>query len=80
MQNICNFGKQKNSYKQAEKKDTDTMTMKFLLHKDKEEKENPAHKSKSVAALPCIRPFAATHMLFLPTRSPQIMNLKTLMI
>jgi len=56
------------------------MTMKFLLHKDKEEKENPAHKSKSVAALPCIRPFAATHMLFLPTRSPQIMNLKTLMI
>ena len=25
-------------YKQAEKKDTDTMTMKFLLHKDKEEK------------------------------------------
>jgi len=25
-------------YKQAEKKDNDTMTMKFLLHKDKEEK------------------------------------------
>ena len=26
--------------------------------------EKPAHKSKSVAALPCNRPFAATHMLF----------------
>jgi hypothetical protein len=50
------------------KKDNDTMTMKFLLHKDKKKKENPAHKSKSVAALPCNRPFAATHMLFLPTR------------
>jgi hypothetical protein len=48
------------------KKDNDTITMKFLLHKDKEEK-NPAHKSKSVAALPCNRPFTATHMLFLPT-------------
>lgn len=51
-------------YKQAEKKDNDTMKMKFLLHKDNEKKENPAHKSKSVAALPCNRPFAATHMLF----------------
>jgi len=40
--------------------------MENLLHKDKEEKENPAHKSKSVAALPCNHPFAATHMLFLP--------------
>jgi hypothetical protein len=40
-----------------------------LLHKDKEEKKKqPTHKSKSVAALPCNRPFAATHMLFLPTR------------
>jgi len=29
-------------------------------------KETPAHKSKSVAALPCNIPFAATHMLFLP--------------
>jgi len=52
------------SWQQAEKKDNDTMTMKFLLHKDKEKKENPAHKSKSVAALPFNRPFAATHMLF----------------
>jgi len=62
------------------KKDNDTMTMKFLLHKDKEENGNPAHKSKSVAALPCNRPIAATHMLFLPTRSLQIMNFKTFMI
>jgi len=36
-------------------------------------KENPAHKSKSVAALPYNRPFAATHMLFLQTR-PLIIN------
>jgi len=40
------------------------MTKEFLLHKDKEEKENPAHKSKSVAALPFNHPFASTHMLF----------------
>jgi hypothetical protein len=33
----------------------------------KKSKEKPAHKSKSVAALPFNRPFAATHMLFLPT-------------
>jgi hypothetical protein len=39
-----------------------------LLHKDKKEKGKPTHKSKSVAALPYNRPFAATHMLFLPTR------------
>jgi len=45
------------------------MTLKFLLHKDKEEKGKPAHKSKSVAAIPFNRPFAATHMLFFrPTR------------
>lgn len=61
-------------YKQAEKKDNDTITMKFLLHKDNEEKRKmPPLKSKSVAALPCNRPFAATHMLFLPTR-PLIIN------
>jgi len=41
------------------------MIKEFLLHKDKKEnKENPAHKSKSVAALTCNHPFAATHMLF----------------
>jgi hypothetical protein len=28
----------RNRYKQAEKKDNDTMTMKFMQHKDKEEK------------------------------------------
>jgi len=49
------------------------MTMKFLLHKDKEKMENPAYKSKNVAALPYNRPFAATHMLFFPTR-PLIIN------
>jgi hypothetical protein len=43
----------------------DIMIKEFLLHKDKKEnKENPAHKSKSVAALPFNRPFASTHMLF----------------
>lgn len=30
-------------YKQAEKKDNDTMTMKFLLHKDNKRKESPPH-------------------------------------
>jgi hypothetical protein len=30
-------------YKQAEKKTNDTMTKKFLLHKDKEEKDKPPH-------------------------------------
>jgi hypothetical protein len=43
--------------------------MKFLLHKDKEENGKASPQSKSVAALPCNRPFAATHMLFLPTRT-----------
>jgi len=34
------------SYKQAEKKDNDRMTMKFLLHKDKEKNEKmPTHKT-----------------------------------
>ncbi|MBW6534294.1 MAG: hypothetical protein K0B11_04760 [Mariniphaga sp.] len=49
---------------QTDEKDNDRIIMKFLLHKDKEEKEKPAHKSKSVAALPSNRPFAATHMFF----------------
>jgi len=35
----------------------------------KRKKKKPTHKSKSVAALPYNRPIAATHMLFLPTRS-----------
>ena len=56
-----------NRYKQAEETNPDTMNKKFLLHKEKDEKVKPAHKSKSVAALPCNRPFAATHMLFAPT-------------
>jgi hypothetical protein len=49
--------------------------MKFLLHKDKEEKwKMPPHKSKSVSALPCNYPFAATHMLFLPTHKTINLN------
>jgi hypothetical protein len=40
----------------------------FLQVDEKKKWEKPSHKSKSVAALPCNRPFAATHMLFLPTR------------
>ncbi len=32
----------RNRYKQAEKKNNDTMKMKFLLHKDKEEKGKPS--------------------------------------
>jgi hypothetical protein len=42
------------------------MTMQSLPHKDKEENMENAtsQKQKCVAALPCNRPFAATHMLF----------------
>jgi hypothetical protein len=29
----------------------------------------PTHKSKSLAAHPCNHPFAAKHMLFLPTHT-----------
>ena len=36
-------------YKQAEKKDNDTMTMKFLLHKDKKEKGSPPHMQAHLA-------------------------------
>jgi len=38
-----------NRYKQAEKKDNDTMKMKFLLHKDKEN-GNPPHIQAHLAA------------------------------
>lgn len=40
--------------------------------------KKPTHKSKSVAALPCNRPFAATHMLFF---NPQIhTNMKRILL
>ena len=41
-----------NRYKQAEKKDIDTMTMKFLLHKDKEEKYKNADAQNCTFASP----------------------------
>ena len=57
-----------NRWQQAEEKDNDTMTMNFLLHKDKEKNGNPAHKSKSVAALPYTVP-SQPHTCFFCRRS-----------
>ena len=58
-------------YKQAEKKDNDTMTMRFLLHKDKEEK-GKSSPQKHECGCPSLQPslrshthafFADTHVL-----------------
>jgi len=38
----------------------------YIAALEKRKKKQPSHKSKSVAALPCIHRFAATHMLFCP--------------
>ncbi len=45
-----------------------------LLRKDKKIRKSPARKSKSLAALPCNRPFAAKHMLFLPSHHIKLVN------
>jgi len=51
--------------------------MRNLLQKERQKKELPPHKSKSVAALPCNLPFATTHMLFLqPTGYNDIEEVK----
>jgi len=47
-------------YKQAEKKDTDTMTMKFLLHKDKEENGKPSPQ-KQECGCPSLQPSLRSH-------------------
>ena len=49
-------------YKQAEKKDNDTMTMKFLLHKDKEN-VNPPHIQAHLAAPTHRRPLRSQRSL-----------------
>jgi|BioPla2DNA2_1021312.scaffolds.fasta_scaffold52490_2 hypothetical protein len=56
--------------------------MKFLLRKDKEENMQNATTQKHVCGCPSMQLSLrrATHMLFLPTRKLQIMNLKILMI
>jgi len=46
-----------NRYKQAEKKDNDTMTMKFLLHKDK---GNPSPQ-KQECGCPSLQPSLRSH-------------------
>lgn len=76
----CIFVKYIKRQQQAEKKDNDTM--KFLLRKDKEENMQNATTQKHVCGCPSMQLSLrrATHMLFLPTRKLQIMNLKILMI
>ena len=43
------------SYKQAEKKDNDTMTMKFLLHKDRKENKENATAQKQECGCPSLQ-------------------------
>ena len=57
-------------YQQAEeKRQRQRQIMNFAAIK-RQKKGMPSHKSKSVAAHPFNRPFAATHMLFYPTLTP----------
>ena len=60
-------------YKQAEKKDNDTMKMKFLLHKDKEENGKPTAQ-KQECGCPSLQPSlrSHTHAFFQPTRDNSI--------
>jgi len=49
-------------YKQAEKKDNDRITMKFLLHNDKEEKEKgKASPQKQECGCPSLQPSLRSH-------------------
>jgi hypothetical protein len=61
-------------YKQAEKKDNDTMKMKFLLHKDKEENGKPTAQKQECGG-PSLQPSlrSHTHALF-PAHSKQDNN------
>jgi len=61
-------------YKQAEKKDNDTMTMKFLLHKDKEENGQPTAQ-KQECGCPSLQPSLRSHThAFFPAHSKQDNN------
>jgi hypothetical protein len=67
------------SYKQAEKKDNDRMTMKFLLHKDKEKKEN-ATAQKQECGCPSLQPSlrSHTHAFLADTRKNMTKNKKSI--
>jgi len=49
-----------NRYKQAEEKNNDRMTMKFLLHKDKEEYGKPTAQ-KQECGCPSLQPTFSSH-------------------
>jgi len=53
----------------SRKKDNDTMTMKFLLHKDKEENMENATAQKQECGCPSLQPSlrSHTHAFFQPT-------------
>jgi hypothetical protein len=52
-------------YNQADEKDDDTMTMKFWLHKDKEENKENAYGQKQECGYPSPQPFLRTTHSFL---------------
>jgi hypothetical protein len=64
-------------YKQAEKKDNDRMTMKFLLQKDKEEQGKPSPQ-KQECGCPSLQTSlrSHTHAFFLPTWDKTIIAVK----
>ena len=63
------------SYKQAEEKTDDTMTMKFLLHKDKEEKGKPSPQ-KQECCCPSLQSSLSSYThAFLPTHDRYYNNL-----
>jgi hypothetical protein len=63
-----------NRYKQAEKKDNDTMKMKFLLHKDKRS-GNPPHIQAHLAAPTHGRPLRSQkslHFAYAPLKDSDL--------
>jgi len=64
-----------NRYKQAEKKDTDTMTMKFLLHKDKEENMENATAQKQVCGCPSLQPSLRSHTHAFFATAPHLLTI-----
>ena len=64
-------------YKQAEKKDNDTMTIKILLHKDKE-RNGKASPQKQECGCPSLHPSlrSHTHAFFLPTLQTSLIKVK----
>lgn len=63
------------SYKQAEKKDNDTIKMKFLLHKDKRLKKGKPTAQKQEYGCPALQSSLCSHThAFYPTRVGQDNN------